>query len=114
MPSNHDILRSRVRLLGSFLGEAIARQSGQDTVETIEVLRKGFIQERLSPNPENKQKLIDLIASLDNKTLQNVIRGFSIYFFSQPHRRELLTTRAKHLKKKTLTIIGKGRFAILY
>ena len=81
MPSNNNVLRSRVRLLGSFLGEAIARQSGADTVETIEVLRKGFIQERRSPDPKNKQKLIDLIASLDNKTLQNVIRGFSIYFF---------------------------------
>ncbi|WP_296402944.1 phosphoenolpyruvate carboxylase [Psychrobacter sp.] len=81
MPSNNDVLRSQVRLLGSFLGEAIARQSGHDTVHTIETLRKGFIQERRSPNAENKQKLIDLIASLDNKTLQNVIRGFSIYFF---------------------------------
>lgn len=81
MPTNNDVLRSRVRLLGSFLGEAIARQSGEDTVHTIEALRKGFIEERRNPNPENKQKLIDLIASLDNKTLTDVIRGFSIYFF---------------------------------
>lgn len=81
MPSNNEVLRSRVRLLGSFLGDAIARQSGEDTLQTIETLRKGFIQERRDPNPANKQKLIDLIASLDNKTLKNVIRGFSIYFF---------------------------------
>ena len=78
---NNEVLRTRVRLLGSFLGEAISRQSGEDTVNTIETLRSGFIQERREHNPEKKQQLIDLIASLDNQTLKNVIRAFSIYFF---------------------------------
>ena len=78
---NNEVLRTRVRLLGSFLGEAISRQSGEDTVNTIENLRSGFIQERREHNPEKKQQLIDLIASLDNQTLKNVIRAFSIYFF---------------------------------
>ncbi len=77
----NEVLRARVRLLGSFLGEAISRQSGKDTVHTIETLRKGFIQERREHSEENKQQLIDLIASLDNQTLKNVIRAFSIYFF---------------------------------
>ncbi len=78
---NNEVLRTRVRLLGSFLGEAISRQSGEDTVNTIETLRSGFIQERREHNPKNKQQLIELIASLDNQTLKNVIRAFSIYFF---------------------------------
>ncbi|MDN5565603.1 MAG: phosphoenolpyruvate carboxylase [Psychrobacter sp.] len=78
---NNEVLRTRVRLLGSFLGEAISRQSGEDTVNTIETLRSGFIQERREHNSKNKQQLIDLIASLDNQTLKNVIRAFSIYFF---------------------------------
>ncbi len=78
---NNEVLRTRVRLLGSFLGEAISRQSGEDTVNTIEILRSGFIQERREHNPKNKQQLIELIASLDNQTLKNVIRAFSIYFF---------------------------------
>ncbi|WP_372886852.1 phosphoenolpyruvate carboxylase, partial [Psychrobacter sp.] len=77
----NDVLRARVRLLGAFLGEAISRQSGEDTLRTIETLRKGFIQERREQNPAHKQQLIDLIASLDNQTLKNVIRAFSIYFF---------------------------------
>lgn len=77
----NDVLRGRIRLLGSFLGEAISRQSGQHTLDTIETLRKGFIQERRQPNESNKQQLIELIASLDNQTLKNVIRAFSIYFF---------------------------------
>lgn len=78
---NNEVLRTRVRLLGSFLGEAISRQSGEDTINTIETLRSGFIQERREHNPEKKQQLIDLIASLDNQTSKNVIRAFSIYFF---------------------------------
>ena len=78
---DNDVLRARIRLLGSFLGEAISRQSGEDTLNTIETLRKGFIQERREHNAAHKQQLIELIASLDNQTLKNVIRAFSIYFF---------------------------------
>jgi len=81
MLARNEVLRARIRLLGSFLGEAVARQSGADTVHTIETLRKGFIQERREHDEEKKQQLIDLIASLDNQTLKNVIRAFSIYFF---------------------------------
>ncbi|WP_201599817.1 phosphoenolpyruvate carboxylase [Psychrobacter submarinus] len=78
---DNDVLRARIRLLGSFLGEAISRQSGQQTLDTIETLRQGFIQERREHNDGQKQQLIELIASLDNQTLKNVIRAFSIYFF---------------------------------
>ncbi len=78
---DNNVLRERTSLLGSFLGAAISRQSGEQTVHTIEKLRKGFIQQRREPNEAQKQELIDFIASLDNQTLKNVIRGFSIYFF---------------------------------
>ncbi len=79
--SQNTLLRDRVRLLGTLLGDSITRQVGEETVQTIETLRKGFIGERRDPNPEKKQQLIDLIASLDNQTLKVVIRAFSIYFF---------------------------------
>ncbi|KAA0928957.1 phosphoenolpyruvate carboxylase [Psychrobacter sp. ANT_H56B] len=78
---DNDILRERISLLGSFLGDAISRQTGEQTLHTIETLRKGFIQQRREPNEAHKQKLIDFIASLDNQALKNVIRSFSIYFF---------------------------------
>ncbi|HCN18509.1 MULTISPECIES: phosphoenolpyruvate carboxylase [Psychrobacter] len=78
---DNNVLRERISLLGSFLGDAISRQTGEQTLDTIETLRKGFIQQRRAPNEANKQQLIDFIASLDNKTLKNVIRSFSIYFF---------------------------------
>nr|MBP9647213.1 phosphoenolpyruvate carboxylase [Psychrobacter sp.] len=81
MTINNDVLRERISLLGSFLGDAISRQTGEETLNTIETLRKGFIQQRRAPNEANKQQLIYFIASLDNRTLKNVIRSFSIYFF---------------------------------
>ncbi len=78
---DNDVLRERISLLASFLGDAIARQTGEQTIHTIETLRKGFIQQRRAPDEDRKQQLIDFIASLDNQTLKNVIRSFSIYFF---------------------------------
>ncbi|MGP5554067.1 phosphoenolpyruvate carboxylase, partial [Psychrobacter celer] len=81
MTIDNDVLRERISLLGSFLGEAISRQTGEQTLNTIETLRQGFIQQRRAPNAANQQQLIDFIASLDNQTLKNVIRSFSIYFF---------------------------------
>ena len=81
MTIDNDVLRERSSLLGSFLGEAISRQTGEQTLNTIETLRQGFIQQRRAPNAANQQQLIDFIASLDNQTLKNVIRSFSIYFF---------------------------------
>ncbi|WP_199508580.1 MULTISPECIES: phosphoenolpyruvate carboxylase [unclassified Psychrobacter] len=81
MTIDNDVLRKRTSLFGTLLGETISRQSGKEMLDTIEKLRKGFVQERRAPNAENKQALIDFITSLDNQTLKNVIRGFSIYFF---------------------------------
>ena len=70
MTIDNDVLRERISLLGSFLGDAISRQTGEETLNTIETLRKGFIQQRREPNDTNKQQLIDFIASLDNRTLK--------------------------------------------
>lgn len=106
----NDVLRARVRLLGSFLGEAISRQAGEDTLRTIETLRKGFIQERREPNPAHKQELIKLIASLDNKTLKNVIRAFSIYFFLANLTEENYLRERRRMVRKQSNQFWKGSF----
>lgn len=80
MSDLHDALRTRIRLLGQLLGESIARQSGADTLETIETLRKGFIRLRTQPDERLRAELTDKIARLDAQTLIPVIRGFSNYF----------------------------------
>ena len=81
MTIDNDVLHERMSVLGSFLSDAISRQTGEKTLHIIETLRKGFIQQRQEPNEINKQQLIDFIKSLDNQTLKDVIRSFSIYFF---------------------------------
>ena len=97
MTIDNNVLRERTSLLGSFLGAAISRQSGEQTVHTIEKLRKGFIQQRREPNDAQKQELIDFIASLDNQALKNVIRGFSIYFFFLPPSRHFYHSTVKKI-----------------
>ena len=76
MTINNDVLRERISLLGSFLGDAVSRQTGEETLNTIETLRKGFIQQRREPNEANKQQLIDFIASFDNQTLKTSSAAF--------------------------------------
>ncbi|WP_019671768.1 phosphoenolpyruvate carboxylase [Psychrobacter lutiphocae] len=110
MPLNNELLRSRVRLLGSMIGETIARQADEQTVKTIETLRKGFIKERRSPNPENKKQLIALISSLDNQTLKHVIRAFSIYFFLANLTEENVLREQRHALKQQTSHFWEGSF----
>lgn len=80
MSDLHEALRARIRLLGQCLGASIARQSGEDTLDTIETLRRGFIQLRTTPDAALKKTLTDRIAALGTQQLIPVIRGFSNYF----------------------------------
>ncbi|MDO5091048.1 MAG: phosphoenolpyruvate carboxylase [Cardiobacteriaceae bacterium] len=80
MSAPHDALRARIRLLGQLLGESIARQSGDATLDAIETLRRGFIRLRTHHDPALQRELTDLIAQLDAQALIPVIRGFSNYF----------------------------------
>ncbi|HIQ40700.1 MAG TPA: phosphoenolpyruvate carboxylase, partial [Sulfurivirga caldicuralii] len=73
-------LRARVKLLGNLLGEVIRKQHGDDILNAIEKLRKGFIQLRQNDDPALRQELLDFIESLDPDTLILVIRAFNIYF----------------------------------
>lgn len=73
-------LYQRIRLLGQILGQVIRDQAGEETFAIIEELRRGFIQQRRQPDAAHLQQLREQIAALDNHTLKNVIRGFSLYF----------------------------------
>ena len=77
---NPELLRTRIRLLAGLLGKVIERQAGAETLQTIEYLRQGFIEERNNPDPERRAALMRTIAALDNDRLKHVIRGFSLYF----------------------------------
>lgn len=73
-------LRTHVRFLVNLLGEVIAEHSGDSVYQTIETLRKGFIQLREDEDAEQQESLIALLNSLGDNTLRDVIRAFSLYF----------------------------------
>ncbi len=73
-------LRSRVRLMGNMLGEVVASQSGEEVLQHIERLRKGFIQLRKDNDPARLARLKKLISRLSPDVLRPVIRAFTTYF----------------------------------
>ncbi len=77
---NDKALRSRVKLLGSLLGNVLNEQAGGHVYTTVESLRKGYISLRKKNSPGKQKQLAHLINQLDPDTLATVIRAFSIYF----------------------------------
>lgn len=73
-------LRSRVKLLGTLLGNVLRSQEGGRVLEAVETLRKGYIQLHHEENPRKRLELSRLIKKLDPATLTHVVRAFSIYF----------------------------------
>jgi phosphoenolpyruvate carboxylase len=73
-------LRGRVRLFGGLLGDVLRDQERAEVLETVETLRKGFIELRQQENPAKRRDLMRLIGSLDPATLAQVVRAFSTYF----------------------------------
>ena len=73
-------LRSRVKLLGTLLGNVLRSQEGGRVLDAVETLRKGYIQLHQEDNPRKRLELSRLIKKLDPATLTHVVRAFSIYF----------------------------------
>ena len=73
-------LRSRVKLLGQLLGNVLIKHEDPIVFKAEEKLRKGFIQLRTKEDPAKRQKLIQLIDSLQPDIIEQVIRAFSMYF----------------------------------
>ena len=73
-------LRSRVKLLGSLLGEVIETQVGKTTLNAIEKLRKGYIHLREKEDPELRTELKAFIEEQDPDSLILIIRAFNLYF----------------------------------
>ena len=95
------ILRNRVRLLGTLLGQVIREQAGERVYAAVETLRKGYINLHRQESATKRAKLKKLIEQHDPETLSHIIRGFSIYFslvnvaeesFNHEQRRRALLT----------------------
>ncbi len=78
---NDKELRERVKLLGRLLGEVVREQEGGKVLETVETLRKGFIElRREGALPYQREPLMRLIEALNPATVTHVLRAFNIYF----------------------------------
>jgi phosphoenolpyruvate carboxylase len=73
-------LRSKVKLLGTLLGNVLLANAGAKVYDAVEKLRVGFIELHKEEDAEKRAHLMTLIASLDEETLTQVVRAFSTYF----------------------------------
>ncbi|MEJ2346607.1 MAG: phosphoenolpyruvate carboxylase [Gammaproteobacteria bacterium] len=74
------LLRTRVKLFGNLLGNVLRAQAGEQVLETVEALRKGYIRLRDTDDPRLRQRLSRLIDDLDPETTTHVLRAFNVYF----------------------------------
>ena len=73
-------LRSRVKLLGTLLGDVLRHQEGEDVLNTVETLRQGYVNLRKEDNPQEREHLAKIINALSPEQTTHVVRAFSIYF----------------------------------
>jgi len=80
MPTDDKDLRARVKLLGAMLGDVLRTQEASEVLDTVETLRKGFIELRTREDAGKRRKLMELIDGCDPDLLAHVVRAFSMYF----------------------------------
>ncbi len=73
-------LRSRVKLFGNLLGNILLANAGPKVYDAVEKLRMGFIDLHKEEDEQKRMRLMQLIESLDEATLTQVVRAFSTYF----------------------------------
>ena len=73
-------LRSKVKLIGSVLGNILKNHTRETVFDVVEELRTGHIELRKEHDENLRLQLIKLIEQLDSQTLEQVIRAFSTYF----------------------------------
>lgn len=73
-------LRSRVKLLGTLLGEVIKNVEGIEVFQNVERLRKGYINLRKKEDDKLRARMNRIIAALPPEKLTPVVRAFSVYF----------------------------------
>ena len=78
---SHDkSLRSLVKVLGKLLGDVLREQEGEQIFGTVETLRQGYIALRKEENPDEQERLNNIIECLNAQSLTHIVRAFSIYF----------------------------------
>ena len=73
-------LSDEAKILPDLLGEVIIEQEGKEVFDAVELLRKGFISQRQTPDEAKQQDLLNAIDKLDVESLDRVIHAFSTFF----------------------------------
>ena len=105
-------LRSRVKLFGHLLGNVLLSQAGARVYDAVEKLRTGFISLRKEDNATRRARLMDLIESLDQDTISQVVRAFSTYFslVSIAEEAAQLQQRRRMMRSKKKEELWRGSF----
>ena len=77
---NDRLLRKKVKLLGTLLGNVFREKEGTHAFSLLEKLRKGFIKLRTHDDPAKRERLITLIARMSPEELTAITRAFNLYF----------------------------------
>ena len=91
------------KTLPNLLGEVILEQEGNTIFDSVELLRQGFIQQRIEPNEQDLKKLINAIEALDVDSLDRVIHAFSTFF----HLANISEEQSNHQERLRLEKSGK-------
>jgi len=73
-------LSDEEKMLPDLLGQVIIEQEGHEIFNIVELLRKGFIQQRSNPDEAKQAQLLQAIDNLDVDSLDRVIHAFSTFF----------------------------------
>ncbi len=73
-------LSDDAKILPDLLGEVILEQEGRDVFDAVELLRQGFISQRITPDAAKQEELLSAIDGLDVESLDRVIHAFSTFF----------------------------------
>ena len=77
---NVKTLEEQVRKVGELLGKVLKEQEKPELFNTVEELRAGFIGLRTKNDPAVRQKLMELIDTVDTNLLEKVIRAFNVFY----------------------------------
>ncbi|MGB5473805.1 MAG: phosphoenolpyruvate carboxylase [Gammaproteobacteria bacterium] len=103
-------LRSRVRLFGDLLGEVLREHAGQNILDAVESLRKGYIRLRREENPRLRARLTRDINNLDPDALTDVIRAFNLYFSLVNIAEEAFHHRQRRKQARRYGLLWVGSF----
>lgn len=78
--SEHDLLSANIRALGDLLGRVITGQSGPETFQLVEQVRRMAKELRAAPHQTDPKALQSVIAHLSLPQLHNLVKAFTLYF----------------------------------